>query len=74
MSEWKLIVSDAHANNLLRRELKFRQKSFQRKGNKHHSFWDYEGLLNIKKGNYYKFIKNNNTYCSIIVRTYNDRM
>lgn len=62
---WKPIVSDRHAYTLLRRELKHHARSVDAGFNRVSSF---RYLLGIKKGNYYKFLKNaRNRYASIIV-------
>jgi len=62
---WKPIVSDRHAYTLLRRELKHHQKSVDAGCDMVSSF---RYLLGIKKGNYYKFLKNTeNRYASIII-------
>lgn len=62
---WKPIVSEAQAHQLLRHELKhhrrFQQKDPQR-------VWSFNNLLQIKQGNWYKFMKNrNNGFCSILI-------
>lgn len=62
---WKPIVSEAQAHQLLRHELKHRQK-FQQRDPKR--VWSYNYLLSIKKGNWYKHLKNNhNGYCSLLI-------
>lgn len=63
---WRLIASDAHAAQLLRRELKHHAK-WQQRSNGSRS-WNYRNLLEIKSGNWYKFLKNpRNGYCSILI-------
>ena len=61
---WKKIASDAHATQLLRRELKHHAQWQQRAKTR---TWDYRTLLEIKPGNWYTFLKNkHNGYCSIL--------
>lgn len=67
---WRKIASDAHASQLLRRELKHHLRFQQRNMSKGIASdqWSYRDLLNIKKGNWYKFMKNKtNSNCGIIV-------
>ena len=62
---WQRIASDAHAAQLLRRELKHHAKMQQRNRS---ASWDYRRLLQIKPGNWYKFLRNpRNVYCSILI-------
>lgn len=56
---WRPIVSDAHANQLLRRELKHHAKWQQRC--RDHQL-DCCRLLQIRPGNFYKFMKNAMNY------------
>lgn len=62
---WKPIASDAHANQLLRRELKHHAKWQQRGSDRQ---CDYRTLLAIKRGNWYRFLGNpRNAQCSILI-------
>jgi hypothetical protein len=61
---WKPIVSEAQANQLLRRDLKHHANWQQRDPDR---WWDYRRLLMIQKGNWYATIKNKkNGYCKIV--------
>jgi hypothetical protein len=61
---WQPIVSEAHAAQLLRRELKHHANWQQRDPDR---WWDYRRLLMIQKGNWYATIKNKkNGYCKIV--------
>lgn len=51
---YKPIASEAHAAQLLRRELKNLAKLSQKPGVRS---WSYHELLQIKRGNWYKFSK-----------------
>ena len=62
---YRQIASDAHAAQLLRRELKHHAQWQQRSPTRK---WDYRELLAIKAGNWYKFMRNKrNGYCSILI-------
>ena len=62
---WQRIASDAHAAQLLRRELKHHSRWQQRDPTYR---WDYRVLLAIKRGSWFKFLKNRkNGYCSILI-------
>jgi hypothetical protein len=68
---WRPIVSDKQATQLLRIEIKHHARFQQRC----YSFdiplhkWDYRRLLEIKKGNWYKIMKNReNSLTSILIR------
>lgn len=62
---WKPIVSEAQAHQLLRHEIKHRRR-FQQKDPQR--VWSYEDLLRIKKGNWYKYMKNkSNGHCSLLI-------
>lgn len=62
---WRKIASDAHALQLLRRELKHHEAWQQRTPGRE---WNYNNLLAIQTGNWYHFMKNpRNGHCSIII-------
>ena len=69
---WRPIVSDAQATNLLRRELKHHQQHQDRViGSQPPTkppTYRFETLLQIKKGNWYKFVKDSQ-HLSILIRT-----
>lgn len=66
-SGWRPIASDAHAAQLLRRELKYYSK-WQQRDTQNTFAWDVRRLLAIKRGNWYKFLRNSrNRYCSIVI-------
>lgn len=52
---YRPIVSDAQALQILRRELKHHSSAQQRDPTLR---WDYRDLLAIKKGNWFKFVRN----------------
>lgn len=54
---WRPIVSDRHAYQLQRREIKFLQKMAQRKDKISFNHYDAHKLLEIKAGNWFKLIK-----------------
>jgi len=59
------IVSDAQAAQLLRRELKHHRQWQQRDKTRS---WNMDNLLSIKRGNWFKFIKNHrNGHCAILI-------
>ena len=62
---WRPIVSDAHAAQLLRRELKHHARHQQRGSGVN---WDYRTLLAITRGNWYKLMGNpDNGHCGILI-------
>ena len=60
---WRRIASDAHAAQLLRRELKHHANWQQRDPARR---WDYRDLLAIRAGNWYTFNRQSGN-CSIVV-------
>lgn len=62
---YRPIVSDAQAAQLLRHELKHHRAWSQREPRR---TWNYDELLAIKPGNWFKFMRNpRNGYCSVMV-------